>query len=128
MRWIEALHRSSGNGGELPLNLSPFSTGRGRRVAPGEGRGTLLDLAAAFADKCPSPQPSKSELRSSRPREQRAEGGGSLRQMRGQRMIGRLAEERGFLGGGFQELPVLVIDVVAELDGLVLGHPRRQID
>jgi hypothetical protein len=43
----------------------------------------------------------------------------SLRQMRGQGMIGGLVEEGGFLGGGFQELLVLVVDVVAELDGLV---------
>lgn len=43
----------------------------------------------------------------------------SLRQMRGQGMIGGLVEEGGFLGGRFQELLVLVVDVVAELDGLV---------
>ena len=51
-----------------------------------------------------------------------------LRQMPGQRMTGRLAEEGGFLGGGFQQLLVLVVDIVAELDGLVAGHPRGQVD
>src|SRR6202790_2938797 len=41
-----------------------------------------------------------------------------LREMRGQRMIGGLVEERGFLGGRFQKLLVLGVDVVAELDRL----------
>ena len=39
----------------------------------------------------------------------------SLRQMRRQWMIGGLIEEGGFLGGRFQKLLVLGIDVVAEL-------------
>ena len=43
-------------------------------------------------------------------------------------MIGGLAEERGFLGGGFEKLLVLVVDVVTELNVLVLRHPRRQIN
>jgi hypothetical protein len=43
-------------------------------------------------------------------------------------MIGGLAEERRFFGGSFQKLLVLVVDVVAELDGLVLRHPCREID
>ena len=51
----------------------------------------------------PGPLPAKSGAREM-----------SLRQMRGQGMIGGLVEE-----GGFQELLVLVVDVVAELDGLV---------
>src|SRR5581483_154981 len=43
----------------------------------------------------------------------------SLRHMRRQRMVGGLVEERGFLCGRVQQLLVLVIDVVAELHGLV---------
>src|SRR4030095_4283761 len=38
-------------------------------------------------------------------------------QVRRQRMIACLIEERSFLGGGFQELFVLAVDVVAELNG-----------
>src|SRR6266702_8735230 len=51
-----------------------------------------------------------------------------LRHMRGQRMVAGIAEEGGLFGRGLQELLVLAIDVVAELDGLVLGHPCREID
>src|SRR5262249_32718890 len=49
-------------------------------------------------------------------------------EMRRQWMIAGLAEEGGLLGGRFQELLVLGIDVVAELHGLVPGHPGRQVD
>src|SRR5260370_18910099 len=52
----------------------------------------------------------------------------SLHQVRRQRMIAGLIEECGFLGGGFQKLLVLVVDVIAELNGLVLRHPCRQIN
>ena len=38
--------------------------------------------------------------------------------MRRQWMIGGLVEERRFLGGRFQELLVLVVDVVADLRGV----------
>ena len=43
-------------------------------------------------------------------------------------MIAGLVEERRFLGGGFQKLLVLVVDVIAELNGLVLRHPCREIN
>src|SRR6266403_1198599 len=52
----------------------------------------------------------------------------SPHQVRRQRMIAGLIEECGFLGGGFQKLLVLVVDVIAELNGLVLRHPCRQIN
>ena len=51
-----------------------------------------------------------------------------MRHMRRQWMTAGLVEERGFLGGRFQELLVLGVDVVAELHGLVLGHPGGEID
>jgi len=43
-----------------------------RRCNPGEG--VQVYRQTTIAEKCPSPQPSKSELRSSRPREERGEG------------------------------------------------------
>src|ERR1700738_3627830 len=40
------------------LNLSPSFTGRGRRVAPGEGQGSELNTHAVFADRrAPHPNP-----------------------------------------------------------------------
>src|SRR3982075_1673737 len=51
-----------------------------------------------------------------------------LREVRGQGMTSRLVEEGRFLRGRFQKLLVLVVDVVAELYGLVLGHPGGEID
>src|SRR6202011_3485402 len=51
-----------------------------------------------------------------------------LRKMRRQRMIARLIEERRLFGGGFQKLLVLVVDIVAELNGLVFRHPCREIN
>src|SRR5579872_1009093 len=53
---------------------------------------------------------------------------GLPRHMRGQRMIGGLVEEGGLLGGRFQKLLVLSVDIITELDGLVAGHPRGQLD
>jgi Tripartite tricarboxylate transporter family receptor len=43
-------------------------------------------------------------------------------------MIRCLIEESRFLGGGFEQLLVLIVDVIAELDGLIFRHPRREID
>ena len=51
-----------------------------------------------------------------------------MRKVRRQRMIAGLVEECRFLGGGFQKLLVLIVDVIAELNGLVLGHPCREIN
>lgn len=52
----------------------------------------------------------------------------SLRQMRRQRMIGRLIEEGRFFGSRLKKLFILVVDVGAELDRLIPGHPRRQVN
>src|SRR4051812_38067087 len=49
-------------------------------------------------------------------------------EMRRQRMAARLIEEGLFFGGRFQQLDILVVDVVAELHGLVGSHPAGQID
>src|SRR5947209_4022279 len=51
-----------------------------------------------------------------------------LRQMRGQRMIGGLAEERRFFRGGLEQLLILIVDIIAELDSLIFRHPRGQIE
>ena len=48
--------------------------------------------------------------------------------MRRQGMIARLVEERSLFGGVFQKLLVLVVDVVAQLNALVFGHPCREIN
>src|SRR6195256_3702856 len=53
----------------------------------------------------------------------RAAGEVLLHEVSVEGMLGRLAEERGLFGCGFQQLFVLGVDVAAELDGLVPGHP-----
>src|SRR5260370_31483061 len=55
-------------------------------------------------------------------------GGKCLREVPREGMIAGLIEEGGLLGGGFQKLLVLVVDIVAELNGLVSRHPRREIN
>jgi len=47
--------------------------------------------------------------------------------MRRQRMIGRLAEERGFLGGRFQKLLVLVVFDPFRGDYLVILHDGTKL-
>src|SRR6202048_5567433 len=51
-----------------------------------------------------------------------------LRKMRRQGMVACLIEKHRLLGGGCQKLLVLVVDIVAELNGLVFGHPCREIN
>ena len=42
-------------------------------------------------------------------------------------MAPRIAEKRSLFRGGFEQLLVLIIDVISELNGLVFRHPRGQI-
>src|SRR5947207_11587711 len=49
-------------------------------------------------------------------------------QMRSQRVVGRLTEERRFFRGGLQQLLILIVDIVAELDSLIFGHPGGKVD
>ena len=68
---------------EDPSSTSPCAgRGRSRREAatPGEGQGTTFDTSkVSQAERGPSPQPSKSELCSSRPRKERGEGAKAAR-------------------------------------------------
>jgi hypothetical protein len=126
--WIEALLRSLGNDGALPLPLAGEGWGGGacqehRRVMEAFPHPPCLRASTSPASGRGDAE--YAELPNSEPADSQGSGVLLLRQMRRQRVIGRLAEERGFLGGGFQKLLVLVVDVVAELNRLVLCHPCR---
>src|SRR5229473_2293529 len=118
MNWIEALVRCLGNGSTLPLPLWDRDERSSLSRVGVRGHGLSIDLN-------PSPGSSR-RCRADPTSPTRGEVAphavyrcgpaipvGLLRQMRRQRVIGRLAEERGFLSGGFQKLLVLVVDVVA---------------